>query len=296
MRETPMNISFDSTGQKRISFILTTKNHADYLERALPQIEKLITPTDEFIVVDGGSTDRTGEILKKWNHIVSTVISEPDDSISHGFNKGVLIAKGKYVKQVYDDDVIHPEAMEETIQVFEKNPDIDVLVCGGTKAEEGEENTIVYVPPGVGYGARAEDPFRYRACGTGFVMRRRVFAKVGLFPTGWAGDKGFIAQAIARGAVVKFLRVNLFSHPVYPHSIVNKRRKEHEADSERMIRQFCSRQFYIRYRIFRALKRVGLAGAVEKILISLRSGGTKKERPLTAAGERERYKWDGGFS
>lgn len=298
-------MKFESRHAKRISYVLTTKNRADYLEKTLSVVKELLKPDDELIVVDGGSQDHTLDVLKKYSGVVSAFVSEPDVSISHAFNKGVLLARGKYVKQLYDDDLIYPDAMQSAASVLDANPGVDVLVCGGTK-DDGKKKIVVYVNPGTNYGVKTEDPFKYKACGTGFVMRRSVFAKVGLFPTGWAGDKVFIAQCIAKGATIKFCRINLFHHPVYEHSIIKSRKSAHEKDVAYAIRQYCSRQYYIYYRLKTFLYRIKMGWLVRRISFwgrILRTQGIRhafmlfkrKLSPEISDGPRT-YQWDGGFS
>ncbi len=301
-------MTFDSHNTKRVSYVLTTKNHAEYLDTYLGTVHELIKPNDELIIIDGVSTDHTAEVIKKYKDLITVFVSEPDVSISHAFNKGVMLARGKYVKQLYDDDVIYPEAMEKAIAIFEKNPAVEVLVCGGTKSDNGKE-TVVYVTSEIEYGKKPEDPFLYRGCGTGFVIRRSVFAKAGLFPTGWAGDKVFIAQCISKGAVVKFCRINLFYHPVLGHSIIKSKRQAHQLDTQNAIKQYCSTKFYLQYRIKNVLGLFGLRKTLGRIsylirvakvkgvnaavgLVSRKFLGKKTSDPLPST----KYIWDGGLS
>ena len=247
--------SFEYYVSRRVSFVLTTKDRADYLEKALDAAQQLVTPEDELIVVDGGSSDRTREVVERHSDLVHVFVSEPDISPQHALNKGILLGYGKYVMQLRDDDLIFPAAMEQAVQVLENNPSIDVLYCGGFR-QLGDVVRPVYVAPGSNYGAKPEDVFTYGVCGIGIVIRRSALSKVGLFnPLAVADDGEFMAQAIWNRANVKFCRINLFHHYIYDHSVVVRRAKEHQRDVNRIVRTYCSKPFYLKYRVKQAIIR-----------------------------------------
>ena len=60
-----MKTDFDSNLARRISFVLTTKNRAPYLEKALQNFKELLGENDELIIVDCNSTDGTREIIRR---------------------------------------------------------------------------------------------------------------------------------------------------------------------------------------------------------------------------------------
>ena len=204
---------FDAYASKRVSFILTTKNRAERLDRVLTLAQEYVKPEDELIIVDGLSTDHTVEVINRHSDIVDILISEPDLNASHALNKGILLSRGKYIRPICDDDVLHPEAMEQAIRVLEEHPEVDLLVCGGTRQKE-ECIYPFYLPPGTDYGRSVEDLFRYGVCGAGFIIRRSAISLIGLIPMGVATDGAFVAQSISRGGNVKFCRINLFHHPI----------------------------------------------------------------------------------
>ncbi|MDP3880116.1 MAG: glycosyltransferase, partial [Dehalococcoidales bacterium] len=150
--------TLEGYASKRVSFIVATRNRAEYLMQALERSRTLVTPEDELIIIDGGSTDNTAEVVRKYSDIVDIFISEPDKGPGHAFSKGMLLARGKYLKQLPDDDIVHPSAMEQSIRVMEEHPEIDLLVCGGTR-EIGGKVKPVWLPPGTNYGYSPRDIF-----------------------------------------------------------------------------------------------------------------------------------------
>lgn len=236
---------FEEYCRKRVSFILTTKDRANFLEKALSKAQKLVGKEDELIVIDGKSTDETVKVIKKFQYLLDIFISEEDNGPAHAFNKGILLSKGRYVMQLTDDDQIYPKALNKAIAVLDKNPKVDFLVNGGTKERNGKSSTV-YLPPGINYGNSCEDIFNYGACGVGFIVRRKSIAVGGLVPNSLIADANWAAEYIARGLVVRFCRINLYNHPIYDHSIIIARRKELGREQRKLIKIYCSKSFYFR--------------------------------------------------
>lgn len=83
--------------QPKISIIIAVKNAKSDLERSLKSIAEQDYPNLETIVIDGGSTDGTLDIILPNKHIIKQFVSEPDEGISDAFNKGVERARGEYL-------------------------------------------------------------------------------------------------------------------------------------------------------------------------------------------------------
>lgn len=284
--------TFDACCAKRISYILPTKDRPDFLHAALERAKNLLTPNDELLVIDGGSGPDVFAVLEEYRDIIRVVISEPDAGPAHAINKGILIARGKYIRHISDDDITYPEGMEQVIGVMESHAEVDIVVCGGIK-QFGKKKTISYVPTGVHYGSHPEDAFRYGSCGTGFVIRRSAFARSGFFPIGAAADSEFIARAIYEGVVVRFCRTLLYYHPIYEHSFIVAKRKEHKKDIDRIIRRYCSRLFYYSYRVHGAFWENSIAIKFRKLFKKLFPRHSVKKRNRK---KMMQYDWGGGFS
>src|SRR5438094_178863 len=96
-------------GSIRVSYLISTKNRAKYLAQTLHNVREFITPADELIVIDGASTDDTRQVVEANKDIVTSFLSEPDRGEAHGFNKGILLSRGEFIKFVTDDDYIYPQ-------------------------------------------------------------------------------------------------------------------------------------------------------------------------------------------
>lgn len=298
--------TFRDQASRRVSFVLPTRNRAEFIGKALDMARWLVGPDDELIVVDGASTDGTAEIIAGYEDLVNVFISEPDTGPTHAMNKAMLMARGKYIKWLTDDDEFFPNAMEQAIEVLEANPEVDVLVCGGM-VQRGSEVHPFYKSHGVNYGKSPEDAFKYGVDGCGVVIRRSVLAQVGMLdPTNVASDSEFIARTIYNGATVKFCRIKLFHQHILEHSTVISRAREHRRGKLRALRQYCSCAFYVNYyvkpTVISWIKRAVVRGRVlhwpaltvrhvlRTIMAILGSKGSRAERSS------EGPVWDGGFS
>jgi len=215
----------DKSSHPRVSYILTTKNRADLLDRTLQNVREYITINDELIIIDGGSTDHTEDVVLKHNDIITVFRSEPDYGESHGFNKAILNASGRYIKLLTDDDYIYPDAMRTAIAVLEKHPEIDALLAGGEayvlNPDTNEERLVTYLrlPPSRYLMDDIINIFTYCQCGLGLVLTRDVISRVGLFDTSFhAVDTDYMGRLFAHSVVFKYLDVKLFRHIAHPSS------------------------------------------------------------------------------
>ena len=98
----------DLTGGYLVSIIIATFNAGKNLEACLASIAEQSVKGLEIVVIDGGSTDETISILKKWNHSGLSWISEPDKGIYDALNKGVRRARGRWMYFLGSDDKLLP--------------------------------------------------------------------------------------------------------------------------------------------------------------------------------------------
>lgn len=289
-----MNISFDFHSPKRVSYILVTKNRAHNIKKALEQCRDFVKPEDELIVVDGGSGDGTRGVVEQFKDIVDIFISEPDMNGSHAQNKGMLLARGRYVRSINDDDVYHPEALAEFIRVFDAHPEVDMLLCGGTKEQDGVQWNV-WVHPDVVYGRRPEDVFIHKGSPRAFI-RRASLAKFGLFPKGIAADMEHTLMFICGGGIVRFCRLNVYHHEIDEKSTVVRYRHNHLRETRRLAKQYCSRKFYIRYVVKTTIAQYPAFYRRARRALSFLRGEGKRKTLSAGYIKKEGTIWDGTVS
>jgi len=112
--------------ERKISVITPSLNSAKFLEQAIQSVQDQGYHEFEHIVVDGGSSDETIEILKKYPHLIW--ISEPDCGQSDAMNKGFPMSSGEVVVYLNADDFFQPGTFHAVSKVFDENPAVDFCV------------------------------------------------------------------------------------------------------------------------------------------------------------------------
>jgi len=100
------------TKQSLVSIIIVTYNASHHLEACLDSIAAQVYPALEVIIIDGGSTDGTLEIIKRYPNVVDFWLSEPDEGIYDAMNKGLKHITGNWVYFLGADDVLLPAFSE----------------------------------------------------------------------------------------------------------------------------------------------------------------------------------------
>lgn len=122
----------------RLSIVTPTFNSAPYLAETLDSVAALRTP-HEHIVIDGGSTDGTVDLLAARDDSALTWVSEPDRGQTHAVNKGLARATGDILAWINGDDVVVPEGIDAAVAHFDAHPDCQV-VFGGLDFTDAEGN------------------------------------------------------------------------------------------------------------------------------------------------------------
>jgi len=106
----------------KISIITPSYNQAEFIERTIESVLSQDYPNFEYIVMDGGSTDGTVEILKKYGKKIIWR-SEKDKGQGDAINKGLRLAKGEILTYLNSDDTYEPDTLKAVGEFFLKNPD-----------------------------------------------------------------------------------------------------------------------------------------------------------------------------
>lgn len=131
----------------RLSVITPTLNQAAYIKETLGSVAEQDYPDIEHIVVDGGSTDGTQEILSAWD---GRWISEPDAGQADAINKGTAIASGEVITWLNSDDFyLSPTVISSVIAEFERGA--QVVTGLGMFTNEAGESWYEWPPEYLGF-------------------------------------------------------------------------------------------------------------------------------------------------
>lgn len=124
----------------KISIITPSYNQGEYIERTIKSVLDQNYPNLEFIVMDGGSTDKTVSVLKKYHkHLIWK--SEKDKGQADAINKGLRIATGDIVAYLNSDDTYEPHTLMTIATFFKKHPKAS-FVYGQGALIDMEDNLI----------------------------------------------------------------------------------------------------------------------------------------------------------
>lgn len=120
----------------RITVVTPSLNQGRYIEAAIRSVLDQNYPNLEYIVYDGGSTDETIDVLRRYEHRVSRVIIKPDDGAADALNKGFAIATGDILAWLNADDLYLPGTLHAIVEAFAANPQAGLIYGEGWYIDE----------------------------------------------------------------------------------------------------------------------------------------------------------------
>jgi glycosyltransferase involved in cell wall biosynthesis len=110
-----------------VSIITPSYNQGRYLEATIRSVLEQDYPRIEYLVIDGGSTDESVAIIKRYSDRLAYWESEPDRGQAHAVNKGLQRAQGEILGWLNSDDLLAPGAVSLSVQTLHDQPEIDVV-------------------------------------------------------------------------------------------------------------------------------------------------------------------------
>ena len=109
----------------KISVITVCFNSEKTIARTIESVINQHYSDLEYIIIDGGSKDKTVEIINKYRNELSYFISEPDQGISDAFNKGIRVASGDIIGIINSDDWYENGTFKLVNEMFLQNKEIE---------------------------------------------------------------------------------------------------------------------------------------------------------------------------
>lgn len=116
--------------QPLVTIVTPSFNHAQFIGATIESVLSQDYPNVEYIIMDGGSTDATSEVVAPYLDRL-TYVSEKDRGQSHAINKGFAMAKGEIVAWLNSDDLYSPGAISKAVAAFLAHPQAGVVYGEG---------------------------------------------------------------------------------------------------------------------------------------------------------------------
>jgi glycosyltransferase involved in cell wall biosynthesis len=191
----------------KISIITPSFNRAGMISDAIESVMAQNYPDVEHIIIDGGSTDGTLDVLKNYPHL--RVVSEPDQGMYDALNKGLGFAIGEIIGFLNTDDAYTPNVFGPVVSLFDKNPTIQAVNGVAQVVSNMDSGGAINIE----YPCIPEEELHVQATiGTpainAWFFRSGVIKRLGLFDTNFkiSADRHFI---------LKFLYNNLPYQNIY---------------------------------------------------------------------------------
>ena len=163
--------------QQKISIITICLNAAAHIDKAFKSVHSQSYPEIEHVIIDGGSTDETLNIIKKYRDKVDYLVSEPDSGLYNAMNKGIKVATGEVLFFLNADDYFaDADVVSDAMAIFNKRSEISV-VYGNQIFDLGEKKVTKKQPSQVTRTYLAETTIQHQTV----FARKKVFELTGGF-------------------------------------------------------------------------------------------------------------------
>lgn len=164
------------------SLITVTFNRVNTIADTIESVLSQTYPNIEYIVIDGGSTDGTIELVRSYGNRISKFVSEPDNGIYDAINKGIKLATGKIVGILHSDDFFFDNKVIEMIAEVFTGKDPDVIFGDALFVDRQNTSKIVrYYSSGKFHPGMFRNG--YMPAHTSFYTKREFFDSYGYYKT-----------------------------------------------------------------------------------------------------------------
>lgn len=198
---------------KKVSVITISYNNADGLKKTIDSVVAQSFVDYEYIIVDGGSTDGSADLIQQYENKITYWVSEPDKGIYNAMNKALLQAKGQYVHFLNSGDVY---ASPLVLEKFFSQKDQNIALLRGVQICDYGDKTDRWLNIG-NRPITLYDMFTNTLLHQATFIRRNLFGKYGNYDETLkiVSDWKFFFKAILGGEQTEFLDENIVIFEMY---------------------------------------------------------------------------------
>ena len=194
-----------------VSIVTPSLNQAEFLEGTMRSVLLQEYPNIEYIIIDGGSTDGSVDIIRRYEPWLKFWCSEPDRGQSHAINKGFQQASGEILAYLNSDDIYYPGVIHRAVNNLQKTgSDIVISAVDLVQSHGGREKIVKNESPMEGTSIHYFPIFSngrnetLRFIQPGMFWRREVWQRTGELDESYTFimDREWFTRALAKGATV----------------------------------------------------------------------------------------------
>ena len=192
-------------GNIKISIITITYNSEKTVEETIRSVLNQDYENIEYVIIDGGSTDSTLDIVNNYRDRIACVISEKDKGISDAFNKGIQNATGELIGIINSDDVLLPNALSKVASYYDPLTEVyrgNTIVWNAKTQYKCREIPSMKFPV---------VPYFIHVSHQGTFITRKAYSKYGLFDLNfrYAMDLELLCRFYRSGSKFKYMDVDV---------------------------------------------------------------------------------------
>jgi glycosyltransferase involved in cell wall biosynthesis len=193
-------VKYSEDKKPLVSIITVVYNGESHLEMTIKSVIEQTYDNIEYIIIDGGSTDKTIDIICKYSDFIDYWISEPDKGIYDAFNKGLSLSTGEYIGFLNSDDWYEPDGIQNLTEGLKSFP---AIYCGSMNLYPANSSGKIRL-----FKSRPKRLFQtMRIAHPASLVAAHIFDQIGRFSTDYriAGDYDFFLRAKLQGVQINVI-------------------------------------------------------------------------------------------